>query len=119
MKQYAFTCNLKDDPEVIARYKEYHRAAWPEVLESLRRIGIERAFIYLLGRRLFMVFETGDDYDPAVASEKHWNSSARVREWEELMRSFQERAPEAPAGTGTWAPMERVFDMPQIRNTTR
>lgn len=112
MKHYAFTCNLRNDPTVIARYKEYHRVIWPEVADSLRAIGIGRASIHLLGRRLFMHIETADHYDPATASEKHQNASPRIREWEELMRSFQERVPEAPPGEGAWVEMECIFELP-------
>jgi L-rhamnose mutarotase len=34
----------------------------------------------------------------------------RYSEWEELMSSLQERAPEAPLDAW-WAPMEEVFDL--------
>lgn len=112
MKIHAFTCNLKDDPAVIARYKEYHRAIWPEVSESLLGGGIRRVTIHLLGRRLFMLIKTDDDYDPVAAGEKHWNASPRIREWEELMRSMQERVPEAPPDDAKWAEMECVFELP-------
>ena len=37
MKSYGMTLNLRDDSAVIAKYKEYHRAVWPEVLAGLRR----------------------------------------------------------------------------------
>ena len=113
MKRYAFTCQLKDDPKVISCYLEHHRAIWPEVAESLLASGILRATIHLLGRRLFMTIETGDDYDPDVAHELHRNASPRIREWEELMRSMQERAPEAPPGDSTWVEMECVFELPE------
>jgi L-rhamnose mutarotase len=49
MKTYGRTLNLKDDPEVIRRYDDYHRAVWPEVERGLRAIGIERMLIYRLG----------------------------------------------------------------------
>ena len=111
MKEYAFTCQLRDDPEVIRLYEEYHANAWPEVLESLRATGVVGARIYRIGHRLFMIVQTADDYDPATAGEKHWNASPRIRQWEELMASFQERVPEAPPGEGKWAALACVFEM--------
>ena len=64
MQRFGLTLNLKDDPEVIEQYKAYHRDVWPEVLDSLREVGITRMDIYLLGNRLFMAIETVDDFDP-------------------------------------------------------
>lgn len=46
MKSYAMTLNLKDDPEIIEKYKRHHRAVWPEVLEGLRRIRINKMKIF-------------------------------------------------------------------------
>ena len=45
---------LKDDKEIVERYKEYHRKAWPEVVARLREVGIVNRRVYLLGRRMFM-----------------------------------------------------------------
>jgi len=43
---------LKDDKEIVERYKEYHRKAWPEVVARLREVGIVNRRVYLLGRRM-------------------------------------------------------------------
>ena len=68
MKYFARALNLKDNPELIARYKEHHRQVWPEVLSVLKDAGITRMRIFLKGRRMFMYCEARDDYDPARAS---------------------------------------------------
>ena len=46
MKQYGRTINLKDDPQIIERYLEHHRAIWPEVERGLKSIGIERMLMF-------------------------------------------------------------------------
>ncbi|RPI48669.1 MAG: L-rhamnose mutarotase [Acidobacteria bacterium] len=104
------TVNLKDDPATIETYRRYHREVWPEVQASLRRSGVERMVIHLLGRRLVMVVEMRDGLDYRVAFRSHAASSARVAEWEQLMKSFQEPPPEAPPGEW-WAVMEPVFQL--------
>ena len=109
MKCYGLTINLKDDAEVIAQYKEYHRNAWPEVLDHARRLGILKTRIFLLGRRLFMYIETEDDFDFGRAFSAPGAGAARLREWDDLMRGFQEPAPEAPTGEW-WAQMELVHE---------
>ena len=68
MKQYGRTINLKDDPKIIERYLEHHRAIWPEVERGLKSIGIERMLIFKLGRQLFMFMETTDDSIPSATS---------------------------------------------------
>jgi L-rhamnose mutarotase len=109
MKRYAQTVFLKDDPEIIARYEQYHAAAWPETLAGLRSCGVERMFIYRFGRQLFMFMETVDEFDLERDMPKYM-ANPRAREWDELMKTFQEPPPGAPAGS-TWASMHEVFAM--------
>ena len=99
----------------IEAYKAHHRHVWPEVLDSLRRAGIHRMDIYLLGRRLIMILETDNpDYRRCFAA--HVASSPRVAEWEALMRSLQTPPPGAPPGDW-WTPMEPVFSLAPRTNT--
>ena len=109
MKAYAQALDLKDDPELIERYKAHHRAVWPEVIEALRSIGIRSMRIYLLGTRLFMFFEAPDNFDPARDFQK-FTTQPRGAAWDALMRTFQQRVPGATSGDW-WAPMELVFDL--------
>ena len=37
MRRCVLTVDLRDDPAVIAAYREHHRRVWPEVVDSLRR----------------------------------------------------------------------------------
>lgn len=108
MQRYARTINLKDDPDIIARYDEHHRAVWPEVERGLRDIGIERMLIWRLGRRLFMLMETADGFDPDRDFARYMARGGRIAEWQALMESFQEPVAEAKPGEW-WADMEPVF----------
>ena len=111
-ERHVFTLNLKDDPAIVDAYTRHHRAVWPEVQASLRRVGVEQMDIYLLGRRLVMVVELRDGRDYRDAFRAHASSSQRVAEWERLMKSLQEPAAEAGAGEW-WAVMEPVFHLEQ------
>jgi L-rhamnose mutarotase len=53
-------------PGVEARYEEYHRAVWPEVLQAIHRSGITKYVIFRDGLDLFHFIEC-DDYDRAIA----------------------------------------------------
>ena len=110
MKQYGRTLNLKDDPAVIQRYDEYHRNVWPEVEHGLLASGIQRMLIWRLGRRLFMLMETTDDFDPQRDFGHYMDSDPRLREWQALMETFQEPVPEAKPGEW-WADMELVYTL--------
>ena len=102
------TLDLREGPGVVEAYRAHHDAIWPEVRASLLRIGVRSAEIYLLGRRLVMLMETDDDFDRAARFAEHAASDPRCAEWEELMKTFQQAPPGAPAGA-LWTPMERVF----------
>ena len=101
--------DLNGSASSLEAYKAHHRRVWPEVLASLRRAGIERMDIYLLGRRLIMILETKDtDFRRCFAA--HVASSPRVAEWEALMRSLQTPLPGALPGEW-WTQMEPVFSL--------
>ena len=109
MKTYGLTLCLQDDPEKIAAYTEHHRAVWPEVLARLREVGVREMRIFLRGRRMFMYLETDDAFEPRRDFARV-NEDPKAREWNALMATLQERAPEA-APDEWWAPMELVFDL--------
>ena len=109
MQSYGMTLMLKDDEQIVERYKQYHRDAWPEVVSRLRESGVTEMRIYLLGRRMFMYVEAVDGFSPELDFPK-LAQDPRYREWDELMRGLQQPAPEAGAGEW-WAPMEEVFDL--------
>lgn len=108
MQRYARTINLKDDPGVIARYVEHHRAVWPEVEAGLREIGIERMLIWRLGRRLFMLVDTIDGFDWDRDFARYMARGGRIAEWQDLMDSFQEPVADAKPGEW-WAAMDQTY----------
>lgn len=107
MKRYAMMVLLKDDPEVIRKYEQYHANPWPETNAGLLSVGIQRMYIYRYGRNLFMFMETKDDFDMDRDLPKYMEDP-RAREWDELMRTFQETVPGAPEGS-KWVEMKEVY----------
>jgi L-rhamnose mutarotase len=100
--------DLRDDPAAIDTYRHYHRRVWPEVVESLRRVGVREMDIHLLGRRVVMSVELEPGARIELVFAAHVASSPRVAEWERLMKSLQQPVPGAQAGEW-WAMMEPVF----------
>lgn len=109
MPSYGLALDLKDDPALIARYRKEHERAWPVVTRRLREIGVTEIRIFLLGRHLFMYCETRDAFDPKRDFARAMDDP-EYRPWDELMRTMQQRVPEAKGGEW-WALMEPVFDL--------
>ena len=110
MKRYCLALDLKDDERLIAAYENYHRAVWPEIIESIRASGINAMQIYRTGNRMFMIMEVRDHFSftNKAAIDK---SSPKVQEWENLMWKFQQALPWAKEGE-KWVLMDKIFELP-------
>lgn len=110
MSRYCLTVDLKDDPELIAAYEDYHQKVWPEILQSLKDSGILSMQIYRLRTRMFMIMETTDDFSFEKKSAMDL-ANPKVQEWEKLMGQYQQALPwEDPDDPWKWKLMEKVFD---------
>ena len=109
MKQFCLALDLKDDPALIAEYKRYHAAVWPEILESIRASGIESMEIYCIANRLFMIMRVHDSFSFAAKSAAD-AANPMVQEWETLMWKYQQALPVAKPGE-KWLLMERIFSL--------
>ena len=108
MKKFTLACDLKNDPGLIAEYEAYHRAVWPEVLQSLTDSGILRMEIFRTGNRLNMQIETTDDFSFERKAAMDL-ANPKVQAWEKIMWGFQDQLPHAPEGV-KWVLMEKIFD---------
>lgn len=107
MQRYCLALDLKPDPALIAEYEAYHRAVWPEILDSLRDSGIRRLEIFRVENRLFMILEA-DDYFTFEKKAALDAANSRVQEWETLMWKYQQALPGSREGE-KWRLMERIF----------
>lgn len=108
-KRYVQTMELKDDSELIKRYREAHDKAhfWDEIKQGIQAVGILEMEIYILGCRLVMIVDAPLDFD--------WNSAMarlatlpRQAEWEAHVAEFQQCSAEATSDE-KWQMMERMF----------
>ena len=109
MKRYCLALDLKDDPQLITEYENYHKSVWPEILRSIRDSGIEKMDIYRTGNRLFMIMETNDSFslDEKVKADQ---SNPQVMKWEQLMWKYQQALPHALPGQ-KWIMMDNIFSL--------
>jgi L-rhamnose mutarotase len=119
MSRRVLILDLKDDPELIARYEAHHRrGAVPQaVVRSIREAGIEEMEIYRSGNRLVMMLDTAEGFDPETQSAAD-APNPDVLAWEELMDRFQQPLPWAPAGT-KWVEADRIFALSEQSGAQR
>ena len=106
MKRYAMTIGIK--PDKIADYKKLHAAAWPGVLDALKKHHVRNYSIYLHGDRLFGYLEyDGDDYEADMAAV---GADPITQQWWEQTNPLQEQLPDHQQGQW-WTMIEEVFHM--------
>lgn len=106
MRRFGMMIRLKPGSE--ERYKRYHAAAWPEVLNMIRECKIKNYSIYLKDGLLFSYFEYHGsdmkaDWDKMAAH-------AKTQEWWAIMQPMQEPVSGRKEGEW-WAEMEEVFHL--------
>lgn len=109
LRRFCFALDLRDDPELIERYKWWHRPGGPPeaVTRSLLAADIRELEIWLCGSRLLMVLEAGPSYDPAVKAARD-AQDPDVLAWEQLMWEFQQPLPGAACGQ-KWLAAQRIY----------
>ena len=107
MKRYCQTLELRNDPELIAKYVEAHAHVWPEIIEGQHEVGILEMQIYRKGNRLFMICDTVDDFD-WDRDMRRLATLPRQAEWEAYVALFQGCAANARSDE-KWQLMEKIF----------
>lgn len=109
VKRYCQTLELKDNPELIAKYRKCHSRAeaWPEIRAGIRAVGILEMEIYIRANRLFMIVETPLDFDWDAAFSR-LATLPRQQEWEEFVAAFQQCGANTTSAE-KWQMMERMF----------
>jgi L-rhamnose mutarotase len=110
-KRFCKTMELRNNPELIKAYKKAHAkgAAWPEITEGMKDIGILDMEIYLFGTKLFMIMDTISDFDHDKAMAE-LATKPRQSEWEAHMAQFQDTSADASADQ-KWQLMEQIYKM--------
>ncbi len=109
---YVYTCNLKNNPDSIARYKYFHtqKGVWPEVIKTYEASGARRVKIYLKHTRLVMIVSLPESLSWEEFSKRYSDAyPEKMKAWGDLMAPFQTPPPFAKEGE-TWVQMEQIFE---------
>ena len=109
MSRYCFALDLKADKNLIAEYEAYHKAVWPEIVDSITSAGIEKLEIYRIENRLFMIMETNENFSFEKKAQMD-AANPKVQEWENLMWKYQQALPFAKEGE-KWVRMNKIFEL--------
>jgi L-rhamnose mutarotase len=109
MIRYCLALDLKDDPQLIAAYEEYHASVWPEVINSIKEAGIKDLEIYRVANRLFMIIEADEDFSFENKTALDAKNEI-VMQWEKLMWEYQQALPTAGPGE-KWLLMKKIFTL--------
>jgi L-rhamnose mutarotase len=96
------------DPNQFEKYREYHAAVWPEILEMIKECNISNYSIFHKDGQLFAYMEyTGSDFASDMAK---MAADPKTQEWWSVMEPMQR--PLATRNEGEWwANMEEVFHL--------
>ncbi len=96
------------DPQQFEKYKTYHAAVWPEILEMISACNITNYSIFHKDNMLYAYFEyTGTDFTADMA---RMAADPKTQEWWAVMEPMQR--PVAKRSVGEWwANMEEVFHL--------
>lgn len=110
-KRYCKALRLQADAALLASYRQLHApgAAWPEITQGMREVGILDMEIYLLDDQAFMIMDTVPDFDHDQAMQM-LATKPRQAEWEALVAPFQHTTSTATAAE-KWRLLERIYKL--------
>lgn len=104
MQRYGMVINL--DPMKIDKYKELHKAVWPEVLKKITECNIRNYSIYLKDNTLFSYFEyVGIDFKTDM---EKMAADPTTQRWWDVCKPCQVPLESREEGEW-WSNMEEVF----------
>ena len=111
IKRYCKTLSLHPDSEIIRQYKAVHAkgAAWPEITQGMKEVGILDMEIYIHDNQLFMIMDVSQELNhDAIMAELA--KKPRQAEWEAYVSRFQKTSSNASSGE-KWKVMERIYKL--------
>ena len=107
--EYVFAVQLIDNDKKVEEYLNYHKQVWPEVEESFKKAGYEKIRLYRFGNFISMIVRVPKGSDLEKLGMKAESSHAKVKQWNNLMTTYQKGLPGVKSGT-TWVMMDKIYE---------
>ena len=98
MQHFGLTLELKDDPELIAQYKAYHADPLARATSGPWRGRRHRHENFSLGPADVHVYDRYRRVRSSPRLPRYVEQNPKAKEWDELMRTFQQQVSEAKEG---------------------
>ena len=106
MKRFGQVIGIKS--EHFEKYKAYHAAVWPEILEMIKKCNISNYSIFHKDGLLFAYMEyTGKDF---AADMEKMAADPKTQEWWAVMKPMQNPLSTREKGEW-WADMKEIFHL--------
>jgi L-rhamnose mutarotase len=106
MKRFGQVIGVR--PENFERYKKYHSAVWPEVLDMIKECNMQNYSIFHKDNMLYAYFEyIGKDFAADMAK---MAADPKTQEWWTIMEPMQDPVSTRKKGEW-WADMKEVFHL--------
>lgn len=109
VKRYCQCLEISDNPGIIELYRKCHsrESHWKEIRDGIRSVGILEMELYISGNKVFMIVETGLDFDWESAMARLATLPGQA-EWESFVAALQGCDPNASSAQ-KWTLMDRMF----------
>jgi len=109
--KHCLTLDLKDNPELIEEYKQWHTPdkIWKEIPKGIKEVGIKEMEIFIWQNRMFMIVETDENFDWNTQME-NLSKLPRQDEWELFMDKYQQRL-DPDNYDVKWQKMDSIFKL--------
>ncbi|MCG2462241.1 L-rhamnose mutarotase [Flavobacteriaceae bacterium F89] len=107
--EYVFAVQLVNDPIKIQEYLNYHKKVWPEVEAGFKKAGYENIRMYHFKNYVAMIVQVPKGADLSKMGKTKELNTARVKEWNTLMATYQKGLPGTNSET-TWVAMDKMYE---------
>ncbi|MDW7694910.1 L-rhamnose mutarotase [Flammeovirgaceae bacterium SG7u.111] len=110
-RRFVKALELEADEDLLVEYKKVHGigAAWPEITQGMKDIGILDMELYLKGFKAYMIMDTLNDFDHEEAMGL-LAQKPRQDEWESHVSKFQRTSDDASAKE-KWRVLDLIFQL--------
>jgi L-rhamnose mutarotase len=112
-EEFVFGIRLVEEPDMVERYLDFHRNIWPEVENGFQIAGYHNIRLYHSDNYVTMIINVPKGSDMGKMGQISNDSHPRVKEWNDLMSTFQIGL--SGSKDQSWTQMEKIYEFQSDR----